>query len=240
MNRYVYMGLRNWFRILPWAMDVARRNKWNDHYSVTSNYQMIRKMTRSIIRKGHVKVEVTGEDLLPKASGYVILSNHQGFFDGMAIVEAMEQPFHFLAMKEMKDFKFVKYVMEMMGSIYIEREDIRQSLTAIKECADVVSKGENVLIFPEGTLEKEDNTLLPYKPGALKAAYLAKAPIVPIVLIDSFLPFDRRGCKPCTVRVEILKPYYYEDYKNLKTVELAEMISKQSEILLKDNKNINK
>lgn len=233
MNRYVYMGLKNWFHIPAWAIDVARRNKWKDHYDVSNNYQMVRKMAQTIIRKGNVKVEVIGKELLPKESGYVILSNHQGFFDGMAIVEAMDQPFHFLAMKEMKDFKFVKYVMEMMRSIYIDREDIRQSLTAIKECANVIAKGENVLIFPEGTLEKEENMLLPYKPGALKAAYLAKAPIAPIVLKDTFLPFEHNGCKPCTVRVEILKPYYYEDYKCYKTVELADIIRKESQTSLR-------
>lgn len=232
MNRYVYMGLRCWFRIPGWVIDVARRNKWKDQYNVASNYQMIRKMAQKIIRNGNVTVEVTGRELLPKESGYIILSNHQGFFDGMAMVEAMEQPFHFLAMKEMKDFKFVKYVMEMMRSIYIDREDIRQSLTAIRECAKAAESGENVLIFPEGTLEEKENTLLSYKPGALKAAYLAKAPIVPVVLKDSFLPFERGGCRRCTVRVEILKPYYYEAYKNYKTVELADLIGKESRKIL--------
>ena len=177
-------------------------------------------------------MEVFGRENLPKENGYVMYSNHEGFFDGLALIAAMDEPFHFLVMKEMKEFPFVKYVLSMIQTIYMDREDPRDSVKAIRECARFAESRENVVIFPEGTLEREENHMLPYKPGAFKAASMARAAIVPVVLKDSFRPFDRPGCRKCTVEVHILEPYAYDSYKECKSVEIAEKIQKRSEKIL--------
>ena len=38
---------------------------------------------------------------------------------------------------------------------------------------------------------------LPFKAGAFKAATRAKAPIVPVALLDSYAPFDRSTTETC-------------------------------------------
>lgn len=221
MNRYVYMGIRNAFWIPLWAAQVAARNKWNSHFEWKSNYRMVRDMVRGIIKRGKVCVHISGRENLPRQDGYLICSNHQGFFDGLALLLTMEQPFRLVVMKEMKDFRFVRYVLRLLDPIYLDRSDIREAFRTIGTCSEELKNGKNILIFPEGTLEKQENTLLSYKAGALKAAYLAKAPIVPVVLKNSFVPFEKSGCKRCDVEVHILEPLFYEDYNKKKTVETA-------------------
>lgn len=233
MNRYVYMGIRNWYRIPLWAIDIARRNKWHEKFSFFSQYQMIRKMVLTIIRKGRVTVHVYGRENLPAQSGYILYSNHQGFFDGMALLYALEQPFHFLVMKEMENFPFVRYVMRLLAPVYMDRSSMKDSFHAIQRCGELAKNGENVLIFPEGTLEKQENELLLYKPGAFKAAYMAKVPVVPVVLKNSFCPFERKGFGMCEVEVHILKPMNYEQYNKKKTAELAEEVMEAAEAVLK-------
>ena len=159
MNRYVYMGIRSWYRIPLWAIDIARRNKWHEKFSFFSQYQMIRKMVLAIIRKGRVTVHVYGKENLPAQSGYILYSNHQGFFDGMALLYALEEPFHFLVMNEMENFSFVRYVMRLLAPVYMDRSSMKDSFRAIQRCAELAKNGENVLIFPEGTLEKQENEL---------------------------------------------------------------------------------
>lgn len=48
--------------------------------------------------------------------------------------------------------------------------------------------------------------------GAFKAATRAKAPIVPVALLDSYAPFDRSTTEPVTVQIHYMKPMYYEEY----------------------------
>ncbi len=87
-------------------------------------------------------------------------------------------------------------------------------------------------IFPEGDLTwvKDPKSLVSdFKPGALKIAYKAKCPIVPMVIKNSLHTYE--GYQPVgkinskDVEVEFLEPIY-DHLKNpkLKTVELAKTI----------------
>ena len=55
-------------------------------------------------------------------------------------------------------------------------------------------------------------------------ALKAKAPIVPIALIDSYKVYNSYHLGPVTTYVHYLKPIPYEEYKNMRTNEIAEMV----------------
>ena len=52
----------------------------------------------------------------------------------------------------------------------------------------------------------------------------ARCPIVPVALIDSFKAFDTHSIRKVTVQIHYLKPLYYEDYKGMKSVEIASLL----------------
>lgn len=56
-----------------------------------------------------------------------------------------------------------------------------------------------------------------------------KCPVVPVALIDSYLPFDTETDKTVTVRVHILRPLLYEEYRNMKTVDIAKEVKQRIE-----------
>ena len=98
-------------------------------------------------------------------------------------------------------------------------------MAVINKVSDEVKKGRNFLIFAEGTRSKLGNKLLDFKGGSFKSAINARCPIVPVALIDSFKAFDTHSIKKLKVQIHYLKPLYYEDYKNMKSIEIAAYVS---------------
>ena len=78
------------------------------------------------------------------------------------------------------------------------------------------------------------NRLNDFKGGSFKSAVKAKCPIVPCALIDSFKPFDENSIQPVTVKVIYMKPLYYEEYKDMKTVDIAAEVKRRIEKTIKE------
>ena len=123
--------------------------------------------------------------------------------------------------------KDLNEIFKIMKALFMDREDVRQSMQIIMQVTKEVKEGRNYIIFPEGTRSKNGNKVGEFKGGSFKAATKAKCPIVPVALIDSFKPFDTNTTKPVTVQVHILKPLLYEEYKDMKTTEIAEEVKRR-------------
>ena len=116
-----------------------------------------------------------------------------------------------------------------MGAYSIDREDIRQSMGVINQVAQDVKNGKNFLIFAEGSRSKQGNRPQEFKGGSFKSACKAKCPIVPVALMNAFIPFDRNTIEKVTVNVIYLDPIPYEEYKDWKTVEIAAEVKRRIE-----------
>ena len=64
----------------------------------------------------------------------------------------------------------------------------------------------------------------------------ARCPIVPVALIDSYRPFDERGIARREVQVHFLPPLYPDQYIDMKTNQIADLVHDQ--IQEKINQNI--
>ena len=103
------------------------------------------------------------------------------------------------------------------------------------QVAKEVQQGRNYIIFAEGTRSKMGNKLLEFKGGSFKAAQKAKCPIVPCALINSFVPFDENSVRQVTVKLLYLKPLYYEDYRHMRSNEIAEEVKRRIEEAIEKN-----
>lgn len=198
-----------------------------DKYTEDQHYKMLGFIVLRANKGGNVTIEVYGQENLPDKKGFMFFPNHQGLYDVLAIVEACPIPFSVVAKKEIKDIQFLKQVIACMKGYLMDRDDIRQSMKIIMNVADEVKKGRNYVIFPEGTRSKEGNQVQSFKAGSFKAATKAECPIVPVALINSFKPFDTNTISPVTVQVHFLPPLLYDEYKNMKTKEIADKVQKQ-------------
>ena len=234
MKRIALMVFRLLYIIPYWFPKLVHMSK-SDKYTWKEKYDFLRQITVAANRAGRVTIDAHGEENLPEKDGYILYPNHQGMFDALAIMESDPHPFSIVMKKEVKDIFFLKQVFAMVGAIPIDREDVRQSMQVILQVAKEVSEGRNFIIFAEGTRSRNGNELLPFKGGSFKSAMRAKAPIVPVALFDSYVPFDRNTIRKTTVQVHFLKPICYEEYKNMKSTEIAEEVRSRIEKTIKEN-----
>lgn len=226
MKRILLMFLRSFFS-LPYYLFQVYRLAHVEKYDNITRYRFLRKTVPVVDKRGKITVECHGVENLPKETGYIMFPNHQGMFDAMAIIETHEKPIVTVMKKEVKDVFLLKKVIQMLQAEIIDREDIRQSMTVINNMAKRVKKGENFILFAEGTRSKHQNEIGEFKGGSFKSAYYARCPIVPVALIDSYKVFDTGSIKPVTMQIHYLKPLYWDDYKDMKTSEIAKLVSEQ-------------
>lgn len=201
----------------------------NNKISFEESFELIKKITKKANHAGRVTIESYGLENIPKEDGFIFFPNHQGLFDVLVFLESCPRPFSFIIKKEACNIILLKQIVKALNAYAIDREDIRQSMKVISAVTEDVKKGRNFIIFPEGTRSKKGNKLLDFKGGSFKSATKAKCPIVPCALIDSFKPFDENSIRPVTVRLIYMQPMYYEEYKDMKTVEIAEEVKRRIE-----------
>ena len=202
------------------------------HDTKEKNYAFIKKLVTRVNRTGRVSIEANGLENLPKTDGYVLFPNHQGMFDVFVFLESCPRPFSFVYKKEVKNVAFAKQVSQALNSLAIDRSDLRQSMRVIQEMTRRVVAGENFLIFAEGTRSKKGNRMNDMKGGSFKSAVKAKCPIVPCALIDCYKPFDINSIKKVNVKVFYLEPITYEEYKDMTTLEIADLVKERIEKVL--------
>jgi len=224
MKRIAFMVLRSIFNLPYWLFHINQLCDTEKHDAKT-RYAYLHKLVPIVNKRGRVTIDCHGLENLPTENGYVMFPNHQGLFDALAFLETHDRPFVTVMKKEVKDTILIKQIIQLLQAEIIDREDIRQSMQVIMNMTRRVKAGENFVIFAEGTRSRKGNTLLEFKGGSFKSAINAKCPIVPVALIDSFKPFDLSSIKRTTVQIHYLKPLYYEDYKDLKSTEIAALVA---------------
>ena len=192
-------------------------------------FQCIKAVTKKANRAGRVTIETYGLENIPKEDGFIFFPNHQGLFDVLVFLDSCPRPFSFVIKKEASNIILLKQIVRALGAYAMDRDDIRQSMKVISAVTEDVKQGKNFLIFAEGTRSRQGNQLLEFKGGSFKSATKAKCPIVPCALIDSFKPFDEKSIRPVTVKLIYMPPIYYEEYKDMKTVEIAEEVKARIE-----------
>ena len=235
MKRIIMMVLRNlpfipmaWFKLCWYVSHV-------DNYTEGERYALLKMIDRRANKGGNITIDAHGVENIPEESGFIFYPNHQGMYDVLAIMAPCPVPFSVVAKKEVGEVPFLKQVFACMKAFLIDREDIRQSMQVIINVTREVKNGRNYLIFPEGTRSKQGNHPQEFKGGSFKAAIKAKCPIIPVALIDSYKSFDTGSAAPITVQVHFLKPMEYEEYKDMKSTEIAAEVKRRIEETIKAN-----
>lgn len=226
MKRILYMIFRN-ILIFPYLYIKLVILAKSDKYTQEQRYEHLRKITRHANKGGRVDVECYGTENIPKENGYIMFPNHQGLYDVLTVIATHEKPFAVVMKKELQDIPMLSKVFLAMRAYAIDREDIKQSMQVIKKVTEDVLKGRNFLIFAEGTRSREGNTVGEFKGGSFKSAVKAKCPIVPVALVDCYKPFDIPSIKRVRVKVIYLEPILYEEYKDMKTTEIAHIVQER-------------
>lgn len=235
MSRIILMVLRNLFRVPGLFFKLWHYAKHTDRYPEEEKWAHIHRIMGYAVASGNIDLKVTGKENLPAQNGFLMYGNHQGMFDVVALAADCERPLAAVLKKELRDVPLLKQIRECTHSFAMDREDVRQSLTVIKGVTEELLKGRNILIFPEGTRSRNGNVMGEFHGGSFKPALKAKCPIVPLCFVDSYKVLDQKGCGNVSVQMHYLKPIAYEEYKDLKTPELAALVKSRIQEVLDAN-----
>jgi len=76
----------------------------------------------------------------------------------------------------------------------------------------------------EGGYFHNRNAIKEFMPGAFKCAVRANCPIVPVLLVDSYKPFEINSLRRVKTQVHFLPAIYPEEYEGLTTDQIAKLV----------------
>ena len=156
--------------------------------------------------------------------------NHQGKYDVLGILITHEKPCSFVMDKNKSHTMLVREFIDLVQGKRLEKDNPRQGIVVINEVAREVAAGKRYILFPEGGYKfNNHNNVCDFKAGSFKIALKSKAPIIPIALIDSYKVFNSIHLGPITTQVHYLEPITYDEYKDMKTQEIAALVKERIE-----------
>jgi 1-acyl-sn-glycerol-3-phosphate acyltransferase len=149
---------------------------------------------RGIILLCGIKVEMEGLENIADLSSYILVANHQSFFDIFALAAYLPGEPRFVAKKELLKIPLIGYAMLHSGHVIIDRESGGK---AIRKAIEVIKEGFTVCVFAEGH-RFNDNRVHEFNDGAAWLALLTKLPAVPMAISGSglFLPRGAKVVRP--------------------------------------------
>ena len=130
---------------------------------------------------------IRGKENIPKDCAVVLAGNHIKFWDCFMVMASTKRCVHFLAKSELFGNFFTKWFFTTAGIIPVHRN--RKDKAALEDAEKYLNCGCVIGIFPEGTTNKTDAPLLPFKIGAVKMASDTNSPIVPFTINGKYVPF---------------------------------------------------
>ncbi|OJU78424.1 MAG: hypothetical protein BGO09_08585 [Bacteroidetes bacterium 47-18] len=160
------------------------------------------------------RVSYATPGIFQQRSGHIIVSNHQSYLDVALIFRAIPVMCRPLAKYELARVPLFGYLYRQMA-VLVDRSNAASKRKSIMDLKKIIRKGENIFIFPEGTFNETDATLIPFYDGAFKIALETGTDIIPVLFPDTADRFHYSGLwkwSPGINRVIVLDPVHVADY----------------------------
>ena len=146
----------------------------------------------------------------------IIAPNHQSFFDGLFVASFIKRRTmrntYFYAKKKHVNNRFLQFMARRNNVIVMDlHNELKES---IQKMAEVLKRGRNIIIFPEGTRTKDGMMGEFKKTFAILSAEL-NVPIVPVAISGAYEAMPRGKHLPrlfSKINVKFLQPVYPKGY----------------------------
>ena len=122
-----------------------------------------------------------GMENLPKKGPVIIASNHRSYIDPPIIGSVVHRDFHFLAKKELFNFKPFGWFITKLNAHPLNRAS---GIAALRAAQEILDENGVVILFPEGRRSPSDQLLKP-KSGVGMLALKTGVPVVPAYIHNS-------------------------------------------------------
>ena len=164
----------------------------------------VRNWARRLLKLAGAKVTVTGQENLPQSGAYMVVANHQGYFDIPIMLSCVGEPRGLVAKQEIDRIPGIRTWMRYLHCLFVDRSSPRAGAQTIVDGAKLLESGHSLTIFPEGTRSK-GGPMREFKAGAFRIASRAGVPVVPVTIDGSFrlMEGNKMLIRPAEVKVTI-------------------------------------
>ena len=163
--------------------------------------------------------QIIGSNNIPKEGAVVLCGNHTNLLDIPLLFCTTKRTIHFLAKDEL--FKGLgKPFFYSMGCIPVNRRT--KDHQALESAIKVLNDHKVIGIFPEGTFNRSNDTILPFKFGAVKMAKVTDSVIVPFSITGKYKMFRKNQITICFDKPYKIKKDDLEDAN----IQLMEKVKK--------------
>lgn len=148
----------------------------------------------------------------------IFAMNHESFFDGLYLAAALKmktmKKSYFYAKKKHVNNRFLRFMANTNNVMVMDiNKDLKES---IQKLAEVLRKGKNVIIFPEGTRTKTGKLGEFKKTFAILSKEL-EIPVVPVAISGAFKAMPGKAVFPrpfSKISIAFASPVYPADYSS--------------------------
>ena len=195
----VFLILFFFVGILIWGITwiIGRFNPYRQDIICLRSVQLAFKVVLLI---SGVKVEVYGEEHVPKGEAVLYIGNHRSLYDTVITYARCPGLTGYVAKDSMLKIPFLRIWMKRLHCLFLNRTDIKAGMKMLLTGIDQIKNGISMCIFPEGTrsLSESETEMLPFKEGSFKMAEKTGCAIIPMAMIhtadifEKHIPFVRR------------------------------------------------
>lgn len=184
-----------------------------------------------------VRIKKSGFEKLPKDGKFLMVSNHLSNFDQICMLAAF-QKVDTVYISKHGNFHIPAAggLIALSGYIPLSRDDAFQGAKAIRKAANYLKDDKYYIgICPEGTRSK-DHEFHEFHAGSFKIATWGQKPIVVVGLQNTWAVAKRYPFRFTTVHVDVIDVIPYEDFKDLNTQQISDLVHKKIEVYLEENR----
>lgn len=176
-----------------------------------------------------------GKENFRKGQSYIYVSNHTSFLDLPGIRLLIPGEFRPLAKKELLKIPVFGWIAQS-ATIIVDRSDRESKHRSLEKLKKILTSGISILLFAEGTQNRSNEVLQPFKDGAFRLAIETQMPLLPMVVIGAgkLMPPGTVNLRPGLIRLYVapeIPTANLTDVNQLKTQTfelMKEMILKNS------------
>jgi len=179
---------------------------------------------QTLLKKLKISVEVKNREKLDSDKQYLLVSNHRGIIDPLVVELALSKTNIFglwISKKELYNSPFFGIFVRNGGAVLLDREKSQMG-GFFSDIKAEVKKGNSIFIFPEGTRNKSEASLIEFKDGFRIIALKNRLPILPVYIsthTDKALgvALNEKNVEQ-TITIEIGDEIDYKEKRDLQTL----------------------
>ena len=138
-----------------------------------------RRAASRILNYLHINIEKNG-DFPPDMQGVLVVSNHVSWLDILVLLHLA--PVSFVAKQEIRSWIVIGKVAQSINTIFVNREQRRDSAMIAKIMAQRLTSQQNIIFFPEARTSADGLHVLPFKASLFQAAIDSSSPVQTVAI----------------------------------------------------------